>query len=378
MLKRYDLAIINRSFWPKSQIIGESLLQLCELLSKKGYKVVAIVQGSSSLKQSLKSNARGVGVDFQVSRARTDSSTGLTGRISDMLIFVVWTIWILVLRRPKTIYIATDPPLLVPFIVFLYSKLSRSSYTYHLQDIHPEASNVITNINPGLFSLLRSIDNLVIRNASNVITITKEMKDFIKERSNLKNKIYLLDNPSLLTKVSTQKKIKGFIFAGNAGRLQKIPMLLEGISKYKECGGKLPFLFIGSGVYSKNILLLSEKYHDVLYKGIVDADVANSLITKYEWALLPIEDEVTKYAFPSKTSSYVSYGANILAICSEHTSVARWVLRNNYGISVPPKVDCLVDIFFEIENGLTIGKISSDRKRFSIKNFVHGISDILI
>ena len=92
---------------------------------------------------------------------------------------------------------------------------------------------------------------------------------------------------------------------------------------------------------------------------------------------MPIDDEATKYAFPSKTSSYISCGLNILSICSEQTYVAKWVVDNNYGINTLPKVDNIVDIFFKIENGLIINRKIIEHNYFSIENFVHKIFNII-
>ena len=109
----------------------------------------------------------------------------------------------------------------------------------------------------------------------------------------------------------------------------------------------------------------------------MDTNTANDLTSGYEWALLPIEDEVTKYAFPSKTSSYLSCGLNIISICAEQTSVAKWIVNNNHGINILPKIDNIVDIFFKIENGLTINKKTVDQDYFSIKNFIYKIFNII-
>ena len=375
--KRYDLAIINRSFWPKNQIIGESLLQLGESASNKGKDVVIITQHAGSLKKIAEKFGRGSDLLFRSCKSRSDSSTKLMFRIIDAVVFMLWVFWNLLVTRPKNIYVSTDPPLIVPFVVFIYSKISKASYVYHLQDIHPEAANIVVKLNPMLFSFLKKIDGLVIRHASSIITITQTMKDEIVARSNTKSHIYLIDNPTASFDKSAQLKIKGFIFSGNLGRLQRIPLLLKSIDKYKAKGGTLPFLFIGRGVYANEIQELSKKYTDIEYGGLVDAKKANELTLGYEWALLPIDDEVTKYAFPSKTSSYVSCGVKILSICSNHTSVAKWVLNNNYGVNSLPNVDDLVAVLFEIENGLTINNESVDRDYFSIERFVQNISNVV-
>ena len=375
--KRYDLAIINRSFWPTGMTIEDSLLLLSEKTIHDGKSVVIISQSSKNLKKISTESGRGLGVTFKACKPRSDSSTKLYYRIFDVLIFMFWVIWSLILTRPKNIYVSTNPPLLVPFVVFLYSKISGSSYVYHLQDIHPEAGKGLIKLNPMLFAFLKKIDNLVIRNASSIITLTQTMKNEIITRSKTKSKIHLVDNPTASIAGVTQDKIKGFIFSGNAGRLQRIPLLLKSINKYKDEGGVLPFLFIGAGVYSDEIRTLSNKYKEIEYKGLVDTNTANDLTSRYEWALLPIEDEVTKYAFPSKTSSYASCGSNILSICSEQTSVAKWVVNNNYGINTPPKIKDIVDVFFKIENGLTINKKNVDKNYYSIDNFVYKMFNIV-
>ena len=215
------------------------------------------------------------------------------------------------------------------------------------------------------------------RHASSIITINETMKKEIIARSKTKCKIHLVDNPAVSIAGIVQDKIKGFVFSGNAGRLQRIPLLLKSINKYKEEGGVLPFLFIGSGVYSDEIRMLSNKHKDIKYKGFVNAKKAERLTSGYEWALLPIEDEVTKYAFPSKTSSYLSCGLNIISICGEQTSVAKWVVNNNYGINILPNVNNIVDIFFKIENGLTINKKTVDQDYYSIDNYVSKIFNIV-
>ncbi|MBD1152586.1 glycosyltransferase [Pelagibacterales bacterium SAG-MED22] len=377
MFKRHDLAIINRSFWPTGLTIGESLLQLGEKTINNNKSVVIISQSSKNLDRISEESGRGKGANFKACISRSNSSTNMYYRIFDLLIFTFWVIWSLILTRPKNIYVSTDPPLLIPFVVFLYSKIFRSSYVYHLQDIHPEAGKKIIKLNSIILAFFKKIDGVVIRNASSIITINETMRNEILDRSKTKSHIYLVDNPTANIVDNIKNKIPGFVFLGNAGRLQRIPLLLKSIKDYKEKGGTLPFLFIGEGIYFNEIRKLSREYKNIKYTGLIDMNIANDLTTQYEWALLPIEDEVTKYAFPSKTSSYLSCGSKILSICSEHTSVAKWVKNNNYGINIPPQIKDIVDTFFKIENGLTFNKKSVDRNYYSIENFVYKIFSIL-
>lgn len=361
-----SIAVINRSFWPFYAVVGEALLRFSEDAVLNGHKVSVIIQDHMGIKSRLNEAGRGKGIDFYPGKAITNSSSGIVLRVFDSLWFMCWVFGVLLKVRPKLVYISTDPPILVPFIVMIYSKLFSADYVYHLQDIHPEATNVVVPVYKWLFNLLQKIDCITMRGAKRLITLTNQMAECIQYRSGVKKSIYILDNPAISFEgIDTHRQmIKGFSFCGNAGRLQRIPLLVEAIEQYLEKGGTLKFAFAGSGVFSHKIRSLSEKYESVKYFGLISPQEAAQLNADYEWALLPIEDEVTKFAFPSKSSSYVLSGASILAVCGAGTSVADWVSRNKLGCVVEPKLDQLVKSFFDIENGFI--EIASDTNKLAL------------
>jgi glycosyltransferase involved in cell wall biosynthesis len=380
VFKRYDLVIINRSFWPVYPVIGEALLRLAENISHSK-KVAIVVQDHDNIRNHLKKNKRGLGIKFFPGKAFSNSSSSLIIRILDAIFFTFWVIFCILKTRPKNIYISTDPPLIVPFIVSIISKIMSIKYIYHLQDIHPEATNAIKKLNVYFLKFLKKIDNFTLRNAHLIITLNEDMKREIVDRSNIKNKIIIVENPSIdISNYSNLKKKKGFSFTGNLGRPQLVHLLIDSINAYEKKGGKLEFVFAGSGIYSQQILKLSKTNPLVTYHGLVSPIEAGSIVSKYEWALLPIDDEITRYSFPSKISSYVCSGAKILSICGENTSVARWIKAKKVGITINPKVDEIIKILFEIENN-TIDNtfMEIDRKElskfFQMEKFVRNIED---
>jgi hypothetical protein len=363
IVDRYDLLIVNRSFWPVYPVIGEGLLRVAESFASSK-KVAVILQNHADINKHLKEFKRGAGVNFFPIRAFSNSSSGLVIRVLDSIFFMFWVLFFIIKIRPKNIYVSTDPPILIPFIIAIFSRIINFKYIYHLQDIHPEASNVVVKINKSLFNLLKKMDNFAMRQASLLITLNEEMKIQILNRTNIQKEITIIENPSILfnNDISLEKK-KGFSFTGNIGRLQRIPLLINAITKYRQRGGSLEFAFTGGGIFSNQIFDLSKNISLMKYHGLVTSEQAGSISSAYEWALVPIEDEVTRYAFPSKISSYVYSGAKILAICSDDTSVAKWVKTNQVGIIVKPTVDAVVDIFFKIEkNKINTDFIDLDRK----------------
>ena len=366
-------------------MVGEALLSLAEKLALNKKKVAVVAQNQlKNIKSNLNFSNRGIGVKFFTTWAFSVSSSNIVKRILDSFFFMFLVLIVLIKTRPKKIYISTDPPILVPFIVLIYSKISKTEYIYHLQDIHPEATNTVLKINSLLFNILKKIDNITIRHASLLITLNEQMKSEIINRSNTKKKIIIIENPSVqLNKDLPKVKKKGISFTVNLGRLQRIPLLIKSIKNYLQKGGQLEFVFAGGGVYSNQILKLSNDYPSIKYYGTVSSEQAAIISSSYEWALAPIEDEITHYAFPSKLATYACTEAKILAICGEDTSVADWIKKNKVGIVVKPTEKSLIDIFFKLENNsLDSTSINLDRsdlkKILSMDKFVNNLKDIAL
>lgn len=381
---RPKVAIISRSFWPKYPVIGEALLKLAERFAENGNKVCVILQKNPDLDEMLIKGQRGTGVDFYTTPISTNSSSNIFIRTLEAIFFTLWVLISLIWIRPEKIYVSTDPPVTVPAAVMLYCTAFKAQYIYHLQDIHPEATNTVYPINKFIMKILIALDCLSIRRASQIITLTKEMAYEIKRRANPKVTISILENPSasvdhIITKNDTTD---GFAFCGNAGRLQRIPLLTEAIDNYLSKNGRMSFIFIGGGIYSHLLEAMDAKHETFTYLGFRDSEQATKICSQYSWALLPIEDEVTRFAFPSKSSTYLISNSNILAICGKETSVAKWVLLNRLGLIVEPEADKIVETFFQIERmrGRRVRKntiTSETKKYYSIETFSNHLFEFL-
>ena len=377
-VKKTVLTIVNRTFQYNSPI-GDGLLQLAELAAAKG-SVSVIAQAKSNLKADLDAAGRGWGLQIRTCKAYTTSASGLIKRISEAVFFMLWTFISLVRTRPANVYVATDPPVLVPFVVAIYCRLFNAKYVYHLQDIHPEATNIVVPLNGLVMKLLLAIDNYTLRHAKALVTLSEDMKSYLLKRSNTQSPIYLLDNPSFdIASTLIAQRTKDIVFCGNAGRLQRIPLLITAIPDYILKGGKLRFTFCGGGVHAPEIKALADAYDQVDYLGIIPASDAAELVKQHRWALLPIDDEVTKYAFPSKSSSYALSGAGVLAVCGENTSVARWVEQHEVGLVCAADHDALVRCFFSLESN-THGPFMMGhdmRAKLQIPYFAQHLCDII-
>ena len=344
MTSKVDLVIVNRGF--NSQ--NEELIRYAEMVSENK-SVCTLAQSNTNLAKEFKDQGRGEGINIETCRSFSNSGSNILSRITDSIFFMVWVLTRLSKIKPVKIYIATDPPILVPFMVAIYSRLTGTQFFYHNQDIHPEIYNLLYPVNPILIKILQKMDNYTLNNATAIITLTAQMKIYIEKRSSTKRPIFVIQNPGGAIE-HVENREHDVIFCGNAGRLNHISLILEAINKYLEQGGNMNFTFAGAGIYAPAILEASKNISEITYKGKVGVEEATKLVAHHKWALLPILDEATKYAFPSKSSTYVQCRTPILAICGKNNIVAKWINANKVGIVCEPNIDKLIECFFEMEN----------------------------
>jgi glycosyltransferase involved in cell wall biosynthesis len=362
MKKNIDICIVNRTFWPDNKSLAEGLLCLGERFVSEGYSTAIVFEKSNKFNSEIISESRGNGIQFIGVKKKGSSSSSIIMRGIYAVLFSISVMFNLLKLRPKVIYISTDPPVLVPFIVFIISKITGSKYVYHFQDIHPEITNHVTHINFLLYKMMFFMDKVAQRNALMIITITEEMKKYLCSRVLNSPNIHLVTNPTNFefNQVPADQKKKGFVFCGNAGRLQLMDLLIEAVQKYYQDGGNLDFTFIGGGIYSSDLKELDKNFPKFHYLGFLASDKCNEITATFEWALLPIDESVLDFAFPSKTSSYLACGNKILAISKPNSALSRWVSANKVGLNVEPNVTSIINCFFKIENKLTKLALNSD------------------
>jgi len=352
MIKKYDYCIINRTFWPKNRIIGEGLLNVAENLANKQNKVLVICQ-SNKIKEHLDCAHRGKNVTFKSFKDFNTKSSGIFIRSIEAIAFAFWVAMNLCVYRPKVIYIATDPPIIIPFIVVIIGKAIRSKVIYHFQDIHPEIFASVKKIPMPLYKFLKFLDAYTQRQSSNLITINEQMKEYLVSRVKICPQIHLVSNPANMdfSKANQQtKKIRGFVYCGTIGRLQLIPILLKAIEKYLNDGGSMRFTFIGDGVNKNLVSDFANNNKNFDFLGQLNEEHANAEMCKYQWALLPIETGVLDYAFPSKSSAYEVCNCRIFSISDTNSSLAKWVTENQLGINSDVEINKIVEGFRMIEN----------------------------
>jgi glycosyltransferase involved in cell wall biosynthesis len=378
--KKHKLMILNRSFWPENDMHGRAYLELAIKLAQSNFSVTILTQMLT--KDARKFNRH---VDKKLLKLNhvnklSKNSDPIIFRILDIIWFSFFLLLKLICVRPKTIYVATDPPILLPFMAAIYTRLTRGNLIYHVQDIHPEISLMTSPYFSKFKILATKIDNFSLRSASVVVTINEDMKTYLQQRCVPLTSIVTLMNPG--TEVLKRKNLRKetqVIFCGNLGRLQHVPLLIQAIEKYNQTCTKLSFIFIGAGRYLQDVCKLADRYDNVFALGQLNASESVEHLLNSRWALLPIKDEATKYAFPSKLSTYINCGCHVLAICSQSTSVARFVAKHEVGSVIAPDSDVLANYLQKIANrNVKTLEYDTAEFQFTINQYIESLSRIIV
>jgi glycosyltransferase involved in cell wall biosynthesis len=231
----------------------------------------------------------------------------------------------------------TNPALFIPFITYLKNKI-KFKLTILVHDVFPEilvATNVLSSNNP-IYLVLFKIFNKSYHKSDQIIVCGRDMR--ILFESKLKNYngtikfipnwadgnlIYPIkkDNPVLY-----ENKLI-FQFAGNIGRAQGIPNLIDAIKNINS--SQFEFHFYGKGAYLNYILQSNNE--NIFYKGIFKRKDSNKYLNLCDIAIVTLEKNMLGLGVPSKTYNILCAGKPILYIGDIDSEIAIMIKENNIG-----------------------------------------------
>lgn len=344
-------------FWPDSppyasmlRIIGRGL---CEAGSR-----VTMLTAQPSYKATDRADARPSrervdGIDVRrlaalplASRARP---VALIGKVLFPLRAFVSIVGLrLVGRAPDVVVAATIPPVINGLFGLAAARVAGARFVYHLQDIYPEIGAV-----GGLWPegsvrhrVLRAIDGFVTRRADRCVVLSGDMGDALLARGMRAERLCVINNfmlesfdpPDAGTKVAGTTGIDGnaprrVVFAGNIGRFQALDALLDGFLAYSRNRSDLELHFLGDGAAKADLIERAAGAPGVHFHGHVPFEQAAAFIGACDAGIVSIAAGVHRYAYPSKTLTYLGLGVPVLAVVESDSSLASDIESGGLGVT---------------------------------------------
>jgi len=278
-------------------------------------------------------------------------------------------------RRDYDVIVAsTMPPVVVALGARMAAALIGAKFVYHKQDIYPELAVYARLMKKGvLFRLVRWLDVRNCMNAETVVVLSEDMASTERQRGIPPGKTRIINNFELeeygdpVELPEALKRPEGMfrvVFAGNIGRFQGLHLVIEAARELRGCS--IRFEFLGEGIRRAELEaqagdLLGES---IFFHGHQPQAIARAVVAESDLALVTLEPNMFRVAFPSKTMTYLSVGTPLLAMIEEDSELARLVRDEHIGYVVAPgDQKGLVDALRAAYEAHASGRAHRDRAR---------------
>lgn len=253
-------------------------------------------------------------------------------------------------RDYDVIMIATSPPVLAGWSARIASKICGARLLYHCMDIHPEIGRLSGEFsNKWVFNFLQRQDLKTCQFASRVIVLSEDMKKAILSRNNSEGcQIDVLPNfsldqsdasvPAIVDEYRKSPGVFRLVFAGNIGRFQGLPQLIDTFSKI---GPESPveLVLLGDGKQKAGLIEQVERLgiSNVRFIPHQPMEIANAVIQSSDLGVVTLNPEVYRYAYPTKMIAYLSVGCPILSMVELDSELAKFVEDRKIGHAIGPQ-----------------------------------------
>ncbi len=349
-MSKLKILIVHRYYWPDKTPCAGFMHAIAKHLVTDGHTIDAITSQpsySKDYKQERRSRSETVnGVNIKRLALPREAARPLIRVINALYLGIV----IIVrgfYRRYDVIIATTIPPVLGGFFSALTAKLTRARFIYFCMDLHPEIGRISGDFaKPSLFNLLQGLDDWTCRLAQPVLVHSEDMRNTLRQRARAAEySIELMNNFALPTEhifkgeVDWQLDRKNIrlrlIYAGNMGRFQGLEKLLEAMGHIVD-RKDIELIMVGEGVAKPGLIAQRDKTKaNVRFFDYQPVEVVKAAIQTADIGVVALIPGMYRCAYPGKTMAYLEQGRPILAAVEIESELAKTMLTEGYGFSVP-------------------------------------------
>lgn len=254
--------------------------------------------------------------------------------------------------------IVTNPPTL-PLVGLIALKLRGFKYSLIVYDVYPEAIIKYTGVSEKslIVRLWRHINKLVIRNASQIVTISQQMAKqllhgySLHERGKIYKKVVIIptwvdtDNIKPILKEQNafarshgQADKLTILYSGNIGvvhDLSILPAVADKLKEYKD----IHFLVVGEGINKKAIYddCVGRGLNNITFLPYQNEKKLPELLATADIGVVCLAEGCEGISMPSKTYYTMAAGSALLGISSATSDLSDLISKFQCGVNVGPK-----------------------------------------
>lgn len=341
--------LIHRYFWPDTPPYAALLRSIGKKLTDEGHEVV-VFSSQPSYKSGAHINRLPAveeidGIKIHRALLFREQGRNVIFRMINMAYFPLRILLFILLKgRFDTVMASTAPPVVVGFAAALGAKITGANFFYHCMDIHPEIGRISGEFkNPIVFNFLRRLDGISCKFAKWIIVLSEDMKQSLLDRAGThQDNIKVINNFSMphhgeagdmdpvLLKQPGKFRI---LFAGNLGRFQGLEAFIDAMTKLEHIPN-VELVFVGEGAALDLLKKRADGAENVWFLPHQSVDVARRMIADADLGIVSLSREIYKYAYPSKTMTYLEEGCPLLVAVEKNSELVNFVESSHVGVWV--------------------------------------------
>mgnify|MGYP002601474815 CR=1 FL=1 len=242
----------------------------------------------------------------------------------------------------KVIYANTHPTF-GQYLLLAEAKKYSIPVIIHIQDIYPESiTKKIGKIGRIIQPLLAKYDEMMMKKATGIITISVGMKKSLVHSRNFKNDfvevVYNWQDESCFQSHYPQKKGNKFtfMFVGSLNPTASLNTVIDAFGKANLKDAQL--VLAGDGSDKQRCIDQSKKYPNasIIFKSVMPHEV-HALQAQADVLLLPLKAGISLTALPSKLPAYMFSAKPIIACVENESDVASIITTTGCGWITEPE-----------------------------------------
>lgn len=345
---------VHRYYWPDTPPYASLLREIVRRWSDAGHQV-EVLSTQPSYKPELEIPHRPkVEVNDGVTVRRLDlppDRSGMVARLLNMVRFPVAVALRILFSRYDVVMCSTAPPVVLAYAASLAARLRGSRFVYHCMDIHPEIGALSGEFKAKpVFALLQRLDTATCRRSSAIVVLSGDMRDALLARDpGLHDRIVVLNNFDLPTYADGAEVASPLprgdrtrlVFTGNIGRFQGLEALAGAVLADRPGLERLELVLMGEGAAKAAVERVVAAAPDAVRDRVTllphgSAASARALVSEADFGVVSLTPEIIRYAYPSKTATYLAEGTPIVALVEIDSELATAAVDGGYGFAVAP------------------------------------------
>lgn len=348
------ILLIHRWFWPDAPPYASMLRSIATQLAADGHDVTVLTAPPSYTKATAAMKMPRVqqldGVTVKRCRLLPESKGNWPLRALNMLLFMFAITRQILFRKAENKYevvmASTMPPVLVAATARVCARKRGGSFIYHMMDIYPEIALTSDMAKDSWFTRwLASVDRRNCELASRVVVLSTDMRDALAARGLVTNNVEVLNNFQLESFTGEGSMPEGLekpkgcfrlLFAGNIGRFQGLETAIDAVALLDDIPD-LRFELLGDGA-GRGALeeLAGERLNQrIFFHGYQPIENAVHVLATADLCLIALNPNIFRYAYPSKTMTYLGVGAPLLLVIESESELAQMVEEEEVGYHAP-------------------------------------------